>query len=72
MIKWIKNFFTINKDKPFSFYNGSLEEWRKDLEYLNRDHIGELSDMLKNEFNEEISKDILTKLFNQNKDDNRL
>jgi hypothetical protein len=70
MIKWIKNFFTINKDKPFSFYNGSLEDWKKEQEYLNRDHIGEMSNMLSNDINEEISKDILTKLLKlKNKDE---
>ena len=70
MIKWIKNFFTINKDKPFSFYNGSLEDWKKELEYLNRDHIGEMSNRLSNDINEEISKDILTKLLKlKNKDE---
>jgi hypothetical protein len=62
MSKWVKNFFTINKDKPFSFYKGSLEDWRRDQEYLKRDHIGEMSDMLKHEINEEINRDTIDKI----------
>ncbi len=67
MFNWIRKIFWVRDDDIF--LNGmTVKEYRETMEYLKRDHIKEMEDML-TEINEEINKDILTKLLNQDKDE---
>lgn len=68
-MKWLlRKIFRVRDTDTFS--NGmTVKDYRETMEYLKRDHMQELEDSLSELTNEPIDKEILEKLFNQNKDE---